>query len=314
MDRPQRISIVLPVLNEEENIAVLVAELVRVFAELPYQLEIVIVNDGSGPPTGEALARLCTQFPQVGVLHLSRNFGHQAALSAGLDEASGDAVIVMDADLQHPVSVVPELLKKWENGADIVFTIRADAPSEPPIKRLTSGLFYRVLNALSEGVITPGAADFRLMNRAAVDALRDMPERTRFLRGLSAWIGFRQDFVPFVPAKRRSGESKYDLAHMTRFALDGIISMSTAPLKLALLTGTMLSAISFAYLVYVVWAYYYTDRSIIGWSSLIVAMLFLGGLQINLIGVLGLYIGKIYDEVKRRPLYLIRTRDGFFRR
>ncbi|HZI76262.1 MAG TPA: glycosyltransferase family 2 protein, partial [Gemmatimonadales bacterium] len=287
-----KVSVVLPVLNEEENIVVLVRDLSDLFAKLPYELEVIIVNDGSGAPTTAALQRLCQQYPQVGVLHLSRNFGHQAALSAGLDEAGGDAVIVMDSDLQHPVAVIPELIGRWENGADIVFTVRSDAPTLPPLKRMTSRLFYRVINGLSEGVITPGAADFRLMNRPAVDALREMPERTRFLRGLSAWIGFRQDFVPFVPAARRSGQSKYDFAYMLRFALDGIISMSTAPLKLALLTGTLLSGISFVYLVYVVWAYYYTNRSIIGWSSLIVAMLFLGGLQINLIGVLGLYIGK----------------------
>jgi dolichol-phosphate mannosyltransferase len=312
--RGRSVSIVLPVFNEEENIALLTDELTCLFRALPYDLEIIIVDDGSAAPTAEILEEICERTPEAGVLHLTRNFGHQAALTAGIDAARGDAVIVMDADRQHPVSVLPELLRRWENGADIVYTIRESGARESVFKRASSRLFYKLLNLLSDTPIPANAADFRLMDRLAVDALCSMPERTRFLRGLSSWVGFRQEAVSFRPECRRAGTSKYSMVKMLRLALNGIASMSTMPLKLALLVGTAISLLSFLYLTYVVWAYFFTSRAIAGWSSLIVAMLFLGGLQINLIGVLGLYVGKVYEEVKQRPLYLVRRRSGHLQR
>lgn len=314
LTRSSLVSVVLPVFNEEENIVLLTNELVCLFSTLPYELEIILVNDGSAEATTLILQEICERMPEAGVLHLARNFGHQAALTAGIDVARGDAVIVMDADRQHPVAVLPKLLQCWENGAEIVYTVRERASGEPLFKRVTSRLFYRTINLLSETPVPADAADFRLMDRAAADALRSLPERTRFLRGLSSWVGFRQECVAFRPECRHAGVSKYNTLKMVRLALNGITSMSTMPLKFALLVGTAISLLSFVYLAYVVWAYFFTSRAIAGWSSLIVGMLFLGGLQINLIGVLGLYVGKVYEEVKQRPLYLVRQRSGHLQR
>lgn len=304
------VSVVSPVYDEEENVAVLVRELTALFAALPYELEIVIADDGSDVATLQVLDRLCAEHPQVGVVQLSRNFGHQAALTAGLDHATGDAVIVMDADLQHPPTVLPEFLAKWEDGYQIVYGVRQDPPAVGRVKHWTSRLFYRMFNLLSETEIAPGVADFRLMDRVAADAMRQMRERTRFLRGLSAWIGFSQIGVPYTAGVRRSGTPKFSLRKMVRLGLDGVISMSTLPLRISIWIGVALSAVSGTYLVYIVWAYFFTNRAIVGWSSLIVAIIFLGGLQINILGIIGLYIAKIYEESKQRPIYLVRSTKG----
>lgn len=309
--RGNRISIVAPVYEEEENVVALVEGLLAVMSTQPYEVEVVLVNDGSGPRTTAILDGLAASHPAVGVVHLSRNFGHQAALTAGVDHCQGDAVIVMDADLQHPPQVIPELLARWEAGCDVVYTIRDDVDAQAGgFKRLTSRVFYALMNRMSDTSLPAGAADFRLMDRAAADAMRSMRERTRFLRGLSSWIGFEQAGVHYRAAARRAGKSKFVLPKMLRLAFDAMISMSTLPLRVALMVGFVLSTLSFVYLVYVVWAHYFTNRTLFGWSSLIVAVLFLGGLQINSIGVVGLYVAKIYEEVKQRPLYIVRRKAG----
>jgi dolichol-phosphate mannosyltransferase len=303
---------VSPVYNEGQNAVTLVDRLEEVFRPLPYQLSIVLVDDGSGAETVAILDKLAAERAAVAVIHLSRNFGHQAALTAGIDHADGDAVIVMDSDLQHPPELLPEMLVRWEAGRDVVYAVRSADPSSGFVKRLTSQGFYRVLSALSDHPIPAGAADFRLMDRRALGALRGLRERTRFLRGLSAWVGFSQEGLPYVPAPRKAGEPKFTTAKMLRLAFHGLISMSTLPLRLSLFIGFALAAVSGAYMVYVVLAFFFANRPIVwGWPSLIIAVIFLGGLQINMIGVVGLYIARIYEEVKGRPIYVVARLGGF---
>lgn len=309
--RGKKVSVVAPVFNEGSNVVLFADRVAEILRSLPYSFEILLVNDGSDSETVRALDAACARHAEIGVLHLSRNFGHQAALTAGLDHATGDAVVVMDSDLEHPPELIPEMLKMWENGHDVVYTIRDDAGKVGLAKRLTSRAFYRVFNAMSEVDVPANAADFRLMDRAAVEAFRQLRERARFLRGLSRWIGFSQVGIPFQQGNRPSGRSKFGLARMLRLGADGLLSMSTLPLRATLFLGFMMSFLSFCYMVYVIVAYFVTDRAIVGWSSLLVAIVFLGGLQINTIGVAGLYIAKIYEEVKQRPIYIVKRKSGF---
>jgi dolichol-phosphate mannosyltransferase len=308
------ISLVTPVYNDGETATILVEKVTQLFRSLPYKLEIVIVNDGSDDHNSRLLDALCQNYENVGVLHLARNFGHQAALSAGLDVARGDAVITMDADLQHPVELIPQLVEQWRAGYAVINTVRqGDEEYLGPFKRLTSKGFYRVIQRLSETPILADSADFRLLDRAAVDALRSLPERTRFMRGLTGWIGFRQQVLPFQLQPRTHGVTKFNTGKMVKLALDGIISMSTLPLRFALYLGSGISLLAFAYLLWIFLAYVVTDRAIQGWSSLMVAVLFMGGLQINLLGIVGLYLGKVYEEAKQRPAYLVMRRNGIVR-
>jgi dolichol-phosphate mannosyltransferase len=306
----QTISVVTPVFNEETNIVALVDRVLDVLAPLPYEVEIIIADDGSGPTTARILDDLCRRRPEVGVVRLSRNFGHQAALTAGIDHARGDAVIVMDSDLQHPPILLPQMLQYWQEGFDVVYTVREEDETVGVLKRITSRVFYQMFNAMSDTEVPARAADFRLMSRAAADALRGMRERARFLRGLSVWIGFPQIAISYKAASRASGRSKFSVRKMLKLGTDGILSMSTLPLRIALWLGMALSSLSFAYLVYIIWAFFFTNRAIVGWSSLIVAILFLGGLQINILGIIGLYIAKTYEETKQRPIYIVREKVG----
>jgi len=307
----QLISVVTPVYNEEENVAELVAQLLAMFETLPYDLEIVVVNDGSDPATVAVIDRLCAAHAPVACLHLSRNFGHQAALAAGLDVARGHAVIVMDADLQHPVREIPRLLDAWEQGHAMVFTLRQPDRDVGLFKRSTSRLFYRFINRLSETPIPADAADFRLMDRQVVDALKSLPESTLFWRGLVQWVGYKSTSITFQPDARRAGDSKYNLARMMRLGADGVLSMSALPLRLALYLGALLSMVGFIYAAYVLLAFVISGHAIRGWSSLMIAVLALGGMQLWVLGIIGLYIGKVYQEIKRRPRYLVERRAGW---
>lgn len=309
-ERTRTISVVTPVFEEGENVAELVRQLQALFATLPYDLEIIAVDDGSGAETVAVLDRLCAEHANVGALHLSRNFGHQAALAAGLHAARGDAVIVMDADLQHPVRVIPRLIEAWEQGHAMVYTIRRPAADAGFFKRTTSRLFYRVINRMSETPIPADAADFRLMDRQVVDALDALPETTLFWRGLVQWVGYDRTAITFDPDVRHAGASKYDLGRMLRLGVDGVLSMSAMPLRFALYLGVLLSIVGFAYAAYILLAYVVSGQAIRGWSSLMVAVLVLGGMQLWVLGVIGIYIGKVYQEIKRRPRYLIKRRSG----
>jgi glycosyltransferase involved in cell wall biosynthesis len=305
----KKIVVVTPVFNEEENILLFFDELLRVLNTLPYAREVIAVDDGSARKTAEILDGLCDRHPEIGVLHLTRNFGHQAALTAGLDHAEGDAVILMDSDLEHPPALIPAMVEAWEGGADIVYAVREEAPEWSVFKRASSQLFYKMLNLFSEIPVPERAADFRLLSRDAADAMRSLRERTRFLRGLSTWIGYQQTAISYKPGRRSHGRSKFDLRKMVNLGADGLISMSSIPLRLSLFLGMAISIGSLAFMIYT-FVRFFTHHTVPGWSSLIVTVLFLGGIQLNVLGLIGLYIANIYSEVKQRPLYLVRRRRG----
>lgn len=303
------IAIVAPVYNEHDNVDAFVAAVDDALRVEPHRFVIVLVDDGSDAQTREALDRAAHGRDDVTVLHLSRNFGHQAALSAGYDHAASldvDAVVCLDSDLQHPPRLIPDLLRQWELGFDVVGTIRDDSDDRRFMKVVSSALYYRLLSFISDRPVPRGAADFRLLSRAALQAVTSMPERARFLRGLISWIGFRQVYLPYKPEKRHAGQSKYTIGKMVRLALDGVISTTTAPLRAIVVVGGAVSSVAVLYMAYIVIAWFTTNRAIVGWSSLISAVLFLGGINLVVLGVVGLYVGKVYEEVKARPLYLVR--------
>jgi glycosyltransferase involved in cell wall biosynthesis len=308
---PRKLSIVAPVYNEGELIARFLEELTAVLRTLPHEFEIIAVDDGSSDETPRILDELCGRFSELGVIHLSRNFGHQAALTAGLDAATGDAVIMMDSDLEHPPSLIPEMVARWEEGFDVVYAVRDRVRTHSLLKRSTSRMFYKAMNLVSDIPIPENAADFRLMSRAAADELRALRERTRFLRGLSSWIGFRQIGITYQPVIRRVGPTKYTLRRMLNLGADGLLSMSTMPLRVGLVSGFVMSLVSLLYIIYIVISWF-IDKStvVLGWPSLIVAILFLGGLQLTVMGLIGIYVANIYAEVKRRPLYIVRSKEG----
>lgn len=301
------VSIVLPVFNEETVLPKFHSELSRVLdAQDGYRFEIVYVLDRSADRSFEVLCDLAAADERVAVLHLSRRFGHQMSLVAGMDFSRGDAVIMMDCDLQHPPAVIPQLLAAYGNGFDIVHAIRRYGPGTGALKRLTSHLFYRLQNALSPVEIDEGAADFRLISRKVADVFRDrVREQNQFLRGLFQWVGFRSARVEFVSPERSAGRTKYDLRRLLAFSLHGITSFSKIPLRLAALLGGTLSLLAILYGCWAAIGYFFTRQLPAGYTSLLVAMMFLGGLQLLVLGVLGEYLGLIFEEVKNRPLYVV---------
>ena len=306
------ISIVVPCYNEEPVLRETHRRLSAVAAGLsPTRCELIYVNDGSGDQTPEILRQLQAGCADVRVVGLSRNFGHQIAVTAGLDSAAGDAVVVIDADLQDPPEVIPEMVGRWLDGYDVVYGMRTDRPGETRFKLWTARAFYRLLGRASKIQIPPDVGDFRLMSRRAVDALLVMPERDRFLRGMVSWVGFRQVAVMYQRAPRLAGESKYPLMKMLGFAIDGILSFSFMPLRLATWTGFAAMGLAFAGIIYAILLRLYTNDWVRGWASIFVAVLFAGGVQLVCLGISGEYIGRIYEEVKQRPRYFVQERLGF---
>ena len=289
---------------------ILYHRLTQVMEGLGESYEIIFVNDGSDDGSLALLRDLRAGDERVKLLSLSRNFGHQIAITAGLDHSSGQAVVILDADLQDPPEVIPQLVEQWRKGYDIVFAVREKRRGEGFFKRGTAALFYRVLRRLTSTEIPVDAGDFRLMSRKAVDTLKSIRERSRFIRGLAGWIGFRQTSVPYIRDVRYAGTTKYPLNKMVRFALNGLISFSSVPLQLASYLGFIVSSVSFIYIAYAVWLKLFTDRTIPGWTSVMVAVLFLGGVQLLCLGIVGEYIGRIYEEVKQRPLYIVDEAGG----
>lgn len=306
------LSIIVPCYNEEAVLRATHERLRGVLDGLPaVQFEIIYVEDGSSDRTAALLADFQGRDKHVRVLRLSRNFGHQIAVSAGLDQAAGDAVVVIDADLQDPPEVIPEMVRLWREGYHVAYGKRVDREGESGFKLFTAKVFYRLINRVSDTEIPLDAGDFRLMDRQVVDVLLAMPERDRYLRGMVSWAGFRQVAVPYQRAARHAGESKYPLLKMIHFATDGIISFSLIPLKLAIWTGFVAIWMAVAGIIVAV-VVRLLDRNLNrGWASMFVAVLFMGGIQLVSLGIIGEYLGRIYTEVKRRPLYIVQERLGF---
>ena len=273
--------------------------------------EIIYVDDGSTDGTAAVLREMQAGDGSVRVVRLSRNFGHQVAITAGLEHASGDAVVIIDADLQDPPEVIGEFLARWREGYDVVYGVRTIRPGETAFKLWTAKAFYRIINRLSDTRIPLDTGDFRLMDRAAVDALLSMPERDRFVRGMVSWLGFSQVAVAYTRAARYAGSTKYPLLKMLRLATDGILSFSITPLRLATWTGFAASGLAILGILYALYARFFAAHLVRGWTSSLIAVLFIGGVQLICLGIIGEYVGRIYGESKRRPLYFVRERLGF---
>ena len=312
---PVLLSVVVPCFNEEAVIPETHRRLVIALEDVPdLDFEIIYVDDGSRDATLGLLRDLQQADPRVRVLSLSRNFGQQIATTAGLNEActgDGDAVVTIDADLQDPPEIIPEMLERWLQGADVVYGVRAERAGETVFKRWTAKVFYRLIGRIADTPIPYDTGDFRLMDRKVVNGFLAMPERTRFVRGMLAWVGFRQEPVSYRRGAREAGRTKYPFREMARLAVDSILSFSLLPLRLATWLGFLAAGLALSGIAYALVVRLYTDAWVSGWAALFIAMLFLGGVQLVLIGVLGEYLGRIYAEVKRRPLYLVKERLGF---
>ena len=305
MESNRLLSVVVPVFNEVEGIQAFHARLTQVLRSLEtLHYEIIFVNDGSRDGSAEKLLTLAIADSHIKVIKFSRNFGHQTAITAGIDQAQGDAVVVIDADLQDPPEVIVDFVAKWEEGYDVVYGVREKREGESRLKLFTASLFYRLLKTFSKIDIPLDVGDFRLMSRRAVDYLKQMKEKDRFVRGLVSWIGFEQVGVTYVRDKRYAGTTKYPYRKMIKFAFDGITSFSTIPLSLATWLGFVTSGFAFIYMASV-FVQKMLGNTVQGWATIMVALLFLGGVQLICLGILGQYIGRIFNEVKPRPIYVI---------
>ncbi len=306
-----RYSIVAPVFNEEQIIEELHRRMTEAMDTLDEPYELVLVNDGSHDRSLELMLKLRETDPRVKIINFSRNFGHQVAITAGLDYAQGDAVIIIDADLQDPPEVVLQLIEKWKEGYEVVYAMREERKGESWFKETTAKLFYRLIIRITDIDIPPDTGDFRLADRKAVQAMRTLRERHRFMRGLSVWTGFRQTGVRYVRAERFAGETKYPLRKMVRFALDGITSFSYLPLQFATYFGFAIATLSLVGIAAVIFLRLYGHQALLGQATTLVSVLFLGGIQLIFLGIIGEYLGRIYDEVKARPLYVVSDTWGF---
>ena len=306
------VSIVIPCFNEEAVIQTTFHRLVGALSSLMHvEFEVILIDDGSQDRTSTILRNLQATDPRVRVILFSRNFGHQIAVTAGIEHASGDAVVLIDADLQDPPEVIGEMIARWQNGVDVVYGTRAVRDGESRLKLWTAKSFYRFINRISETAIPLDAGDFRLMDRRVVDAFLSMPERDRFIRGMVAWLGFRQEPVQFCRAPRFAGETKYPWRKMIAFATDGILSFSLVPLRLAIWAGFTTAGVASLGIIYALLVRLFTSHWVPGWALLFIGCLTLGSVQLVCIGVVGEYVGRIYGEAKKRPLYVMRDRFGF---
>lgn len=306
MPNDSMLSIVCPLYNEAEALAGFLQRLVPVLEATQAQYEIVCVNDGSTDSTLDHLLAARQQYPQLVILNLSRNFGKEAALTCGIDHARGAAVIPIDVDLQDPPELIPEMLQLWQQGFDVVLAQRADRSTDNFFKRTTADWFYRLHNAVADSEIPPNVGDFRLMDRKVVEALKALPERRRFMKGLFAWVGFRQALIPYRRAARQAGHSKFSGWRLWNFALEGITSFSTMPLRVWTYLGVGIALLAFLYGAFIIGRVLLLGRDMPGYASLITVVLFLGGIQLIGLGVLGEYLGRIYSEAKGRPVYIVR--------
>jgi len=304
------ISCVVPVYNEDALIEKFAANLQQVLRSLTDKFEIIIVDDGSRDHTLEKIKHLPKEY-QVKVLGLSRNFGKEVALTAGIEHSSGDVVILLDADFQHPVEILPAFLQHWAQGYDMVYGLRTDRETESYFKRNLAHLFYWLMQKITQIDIPKNAGDFRLMDKKIIEALKDFPERSRFMKGLYAWVGFKTIGVPFEVKERAAGKSSWRLSKLTELAITGITSFSDVPLRVWGLIGFIISLVSLIYAIYIVTVTLLFGADLPGFPTLVVAIMFLGGIQLLSIGILGEYIARIFTEVKQRPKYLLQCKQGF---
>lgn len=307
----QGLSIVIPCRNEEAVVETTISKLRAVCASLDMWSEWIFVDDGSDDCTRRLLRKHAASEPRLKMICLSRNFGHQIAVTAGIDAANGDVVVILDADLQDPPEIIAEMIDRWREGYDVVYGVRTERVGEPLLKLVMAKWFYRVMSWLSEVPIPLNSGDFRLISRNVIEVLRAMPERDRFLRGMVGWAGFRQVGIRYRRSERVAGTSKFPLKRLGRLAIDGILSFSAAPLRVSVGMGLLSALLSLIGILYALFVRLFTSTWVEGWAALMIAILFIGGVQLLCIGILGEYIARIYNETKQRPLYIIKERHGF---
>ncbi|MFC1608438.1 glycosyltransferase family 2 protein [Candidatus Latescibacterota bacterium] len=303
-----KVSVVVPSYNEGGNIGVITEKLTGILRKYR-DYEIIFVDDGSTDDTLVVIRNLAQQNEMIKYLSFSRNFGHQNALKAGLDHASGDCIISMDADMQHPPELIDQMIEKWRDGFEVVYTLRNESPNQSYLKRLTSSFFYKILNALADIKIEEGAADFRLLDRSVVEVFKDLNEYHLFIRGIIPWMGFRSCSLRYEPNERYQGTSKYSITKMFVFAIIGLTSFSIKPLRLSILFGVIVSFAAFLYAIFALVAKFYFGMIVTGWTSLILSILFIGGIQLVMLGILGEYIGMLFMASKKRPNYIVRDKN-----
>jgi polyisoprenyl-phosphate glycosyltransferase len=304
------ISCVMPAYNEAGNLGHVVPRVLSALGQLSRQVELVIVNDGSYDSTEQVLVELCALHPQLVALNLSRNFGKEAALTAGLEAALGEVVFIMDADGQHPVELLPRMLRKWEQGADVVYAVRKTRYDQSKLHIAFTSVFYKLINWRSRVQIPANAGDFRLMGRNVIAGLQQLPERNRFMKGLYAWVGFNSTAIDYEPLPRADGQSNYGFRGALSLAVTGLLAFSVAPLRLVSYFGLFLSIAALGYGAWVVFDYFWFGAATPGYATIVVGMMFLSGIQLLSIGILAEYVGRIYEEVKQRPTYLLRSKIG----
>ncbi|MEI7595983.1 MAG: glycosyltransferase family 2 protein [Bacteroidota bacterium] len=302
------ISLIIPVYNEEDNICMLYSRITDIIKKLSNtDYEFCFVNDGSEDSSIDIIKNLALKDKKVKYIDFSRNFGHQIAVSAALDHVKGDVAIIIDADLQDPPELIFDMLKKYDEGYQVVYAKRNQRDGESWIKKISAKLFYRLLKMITSVHIPLDTGDFRLIDRKIIDVLKEMPERHKFLRGQISWIGFNQTFVSYNRDKRQAGETGYTYKKMFRLAMDGITAFSDFPLKLATIMGFFVSIIAFLIMIYALWAKFIWNDTVPGWTSLIISIMFIGGIQLICVGLLGEYIGRMGDNIKKRPLYIVKN-------
>jgi glycosyltransferase involved in cell wall biosynthesis len=303
------LSCVVPCKNEAKNLELLLPKLAELLPSLGVNWEVLVVDDGSTDATA-AIAAAWARQPGFRLLQLSRNFGKEAAITAGLEAARGGAVAILDADLQHPPQLIGDMLSRWRDGADVVYAVREDRSGESFVKRYGTDVFYRLMNMSDRFEVPAGAGDFRLMDRAAVDALLALPERRRFMKGLYAWIGFKSVALPYTPDQRAHGRTHFSLKRLISLSLDGLTSFTTWPLRIVSVVGALMALLGFSYGLFISVDYAINGNKVSGWTTIVVTMMFFFGMQMLFTGIIGEYIGRIFEEVKQRPVYVVRRELG----
>lgn len=304
-----KLSVVVPAYNERDSLSALLPQLQGALMALGADWEVVVVDDGSRDGTATLMQHWCRS-PGFRYLQLSRNFGKEAALTAGIEAAAGDAVVLMDADLQHPPELIVQMIARWEQGVDMVYAVRESRNDEPWIKRLGTQLFYSLLRSENGVQVPPHAGDFRLMDRAVVQALLKLPERNRFMKGLYAWVGYRSEALAYMPQDRHAGTSHFNVVRLWRLALAGLMSFTTWPLRAVSVVGFVVSICSFLYGAFIVVDYLRYDNGVDGWPTIVTVLLFFSGINLLSLGIVGEYVARIFEEVKARPIYLIKQQEG----